>query len=77
MSVDELAELEEKVRRGEFRPTDTMYLNLLRKKADFEEAKKIVKDRLDIPTLYTYIASLEKRVEALEKLVESMRRMML
>ncbi len=40
-----------------------------------KEAQRTFATRLDLPTLYGYVASLEQRVEALEHLVEALRRL--
>jgi len=71
MSVG-IDELREKIARGEFRFGDTLRLKHLQKVEACREAKELLKKAgvSDNTKLYTYVVSLEKRLEALEELLQ-------
>jgi hypothetical protein len=77
MSEQEIQNLEASIKSGNFRFGDTARLTLLKKTAALVKAKQLLKEdgTLDSKLLYTYIVSLEKKVEALEELVEMLRRL--
>jgi HPt (histidine-containing phosphotransfer) domain-containing protein len=72
---EETNKLREKIARGEFRFADTLKLKHLEKVEASKQAKELLKGAgvLDSAKLYAYVASLEKRLEALEELVEYLR----
>jgi HPt (histidine-containing phosphotransfer) domain-containing protein len=72
---EETNKLREKIARGEFRFGDTLRLKHLEKVEASKEAKELLKGASisDSAKLYAYVASLEKRLEALEELVEYLR----
>ena len=71
----EIDKLREKIARGEFRFGDTLKLKHLEKVEASKQARELLKEAgvSDSAKLYAYIASLEKRLEALEELVEYLR----
>jgi hypothetical protein len=71
----EIDRLRERIARGEFRFGDTLRLKHLQKVEASKEAKELLKGAgvSDPAKLYAYVASLEKRLEALEELVEYLR----
>jgi hypothetical protein len=71
MSVG-IDDLKERISRGEFRFGDTLRLKHLQKVEACKEAKKLVKKAgvSDNTKLYAYVVSLEKRLEALEELLQ-------
>ena len=68
----EIEELRERINRGEFRFSETLKLKHLEKVKASKEARELLKGAgvSDNAKLYTYIVSLEKRLEALEELVD-------
>ena len=64
-----LYSLEARVNRGEFRFGDTLRLKHLKKVNASKEARRMFEasGAADLPKLYAYIVSLEKRLEALEE----------
>jgi len=72
---EETTKLREKVAKGEFRFGETLKLKHLEKVEASKEAKELLKGAgvSDSAKLYAYVASLEKRLEALEELVEYLR----
>ncbi|MFN3621937.1 MAG: hypothetical protein ACK4TI_03515 [Nitrososphaerales archaeon] len=53
---------------------ETLKAEVKRKAKASEESQKIFSTRLDLPTLYGYVAALEQRVEALERLIDALTR---
>jgi hypothetical protein len=72
---EETNKLREKIAKGEFRFADTLRLKHLEKVEASKEARELLKGAgvSDYTKLYAYIISLEKRLEALEELVEYLR----
>jgi hypothetical protein len=72
---EETNRLRERIARGEFRFGDTLKLKHLEKVEASKEARELLKGAgvSDSAKLYAYIVSLEKRLEALEELVEYLR----
>jgi len=68
----EIDKLREKIARGEFRFGDTLRLKHLQKVEASKEAKELLKKAgvSDNTKLYAYVVSLEKRLEALEELLQ-------
>jgi len=72
---EETNKLREKIAKGEFRFGETLKLKHLEKVEASKQAKELLKGAgvSDSTKLYAYVASLEKRLEALEELVEYLR----
>ena len=72
---EETNKLREKIAKGEFRFADTLKLKHLEKVEASKQARELLKGASisDSAKLYAYIVSLEKRLEALEELIEYLR----
>jgi hypothetical protein len=72
---EEANKLREKIARGEFRLGDTLRLKHLEKVEASKQARELLKGAgiSDPAKLYAYVVSLEKRLEALEELLEYLR----
>jgi hypothetical protein len=68
----EIDKLRERIARGEFRFGDTLRLKHLEKVEASKQARELLKGAgvSDNAKLYAYVVSLEKRLEALEELLQ-------
>ena len=72
---EETNKLRENIAKGEFRFADTLKLKHIEKVEASKQARELLKGASisDSAKLYAYIVSLEKRLEALEELIEYLR----